>query len=149
MAVPGEHYPVVWVGQAAVISLPAEIDVSNADHVREDLLSVLNQGARLLVVDMSATTFCDSAGVNALVRAFKRAAGSSAGIRLAVDGPAVLRILAITGLDHLIDVYPSVTAAMAATDQPGPGAKTPPGYATTHAGDADPGGCAAQPGLSR
>lgn len=148
MAVPGEHYPLMWVGSAAVISLPPEIDVSNGDHVREDLLSVINQGATLLVVDMGATTFCDSAGVNALVRAFKRAAASAAGIRLVVGTPAVLRILAITGVDHLIDVYPSVAAAMAATDQPVPGGKTPPGYATTHADDGNPGGCAAQPRLS-
>ncbi len=54
---------------------------------------------------------------------------------MVVGTPAVLRILAITGVDHLIDVYPSVAAAMAATDQPVPGGKTPPGYATTHADD--------------
>ncbi len=136
----------VWVGQVAVISLPAEIDVSNADRVREDLLSVINRGATLLVVDMSATTFCDSAGLNALVRAFKRATASGAGMRLAVSEAAVRRILAITGVDHLIDVYPSVAAAMATTDQPGAGTKPQPGYAATHADDADPGDWAAQPG---
>lgn len=145
---PGEHYPLMWVGPAAVISLPPEIDVSNGDHVREDLLSVINQGATLLVVDMGATTFCDSAGVNALVRAFRRATASATGIRLVVGTPAVLRILAITGVDRLIDVYPSVAAAMAVTDRPAPGGKTPPEYATTHADDATSGGCPAQPGLS-
>jgi anti-anti-sigma factor len=144
--VSGEHHSVVWVGQVAVISLPAEIDVSNADQVREDLLSVINRGATLLVVDMIATTFCDSAGVNALVRAFKRATASAAGMRLVISAPAVHRILAITGVDHLIDIYPSVAAAMGTTDQPGAGGKSQPGYATTHADDADPGDWAAQPG---
>lgn len=148
MAVPGQRYPVVWVGRVVVVSLPAEIDISNADQVREDLLSVINRGAVLLVVDMSATTFCDSAGVNALVRAFRRATASGAGMRLVVTAPTVQRILAITGVDHLIDIHHSVAAAMAATDQPGPGGKAPPGYATTHTGDADSGDCAAQPGLS-
>jgi anti-sigma B factor antagonist len=146
MAVPEEHCAVLWVGQVAVVSLPAEIDISNADQVREDLLSTVNRGAALLVADMSATTFCDSAGVNALVRAFKRATASASGMRLVVSAPAVQRILAITGVDHLIDMYPSVAAAMAATDQPAPGGKPRPRYATTHADDADPDDHAAQTG---
>ena len=144
MAVPEEHCTVLWVGQVAVVSLPAEIDISNADQVREDLLSTINRGAALLVADMSATTFCDSAGVNALVRAFKRASASAAGMRLVVSAPAVQRILAITGVDHLIDINSSVAAAMVATDQPAPGGKLPPGYASTHADDADPDDRAAQ-----
>jgi hypothetical protein len=53
----GEHYPVLWIGRTAVVSLPAEIDITNADQVREDLLSVLNQGAILLIADLSRTTF--------------------------------------------------------------------------------------------
>jgi anti-sigma B factor antagonist len=146
MAVPEEHRTVLWVGQVAVVSLPAEIDISNADQVREDLLSTINRGPALLVADMSATTFCDSAGVNGLVRAFKRATASGAGMRLVVSAPAVQRILAITGVDHLIDIYPSVAAAMAATDQPAPSAKPGPGNATTHADDGNPNDRAAQTG---
>ena len=69
-----EHYPVLWIGQVAVVTLPAEIDVTNADMVREELLGVLNQGAVLLIADLSKTSFCDSAGVSALVRIFRRAA---------------------------------------------------------------------------
>ncbi len=145
MAVSPEHYSVVWVDKVAVVSLPVEIDVSNADQVREDLLSIVNRGATLLVVDMGATTFCDSAGVNAIVRAFRRATESGAGMRLVVSAPAVQRVLAITGVDHLIDIYPSVAAAMGAADQPGHEGKSQPGHATTRAGQADSDDCAAQP----
>jgi anti-sigma B factor antagonist len=146
MAVSGEHYPVLWVGQAAVVSLPAEIDMSNGDQIRNDLLTILNRGATLLVVDMSATTFCDSSGLNALVRAFKRATASGSGMRVVVSARAVQRVLAITGVDHLIDIYPTVAAAMTAADQPGPGGKPQPGYATAHADPGDPDDCAAKPG---
>src|SRR5258708_31043970 len=133
MAVSGEHHAVLWVGVAAVVSLPAEIDISNADQVRDDLLSILTRGAALLVVDMSATTFCDSAGLNALVRAFKRATASGSGMRVVVSARALQRVFAITGVDHLIDIYPTVAAAMAAADQPGPAGKPQPAHATTHA----------------
>src|SRR5260370_7525842 len=103
----------MWIGRAAVVTLPAEIDVSNADAVREDLLSVVNQGAVLLVADMSKTIFCDSAGVSALVRTFRRAAESGSGMRLVVSTPALQRVLGITGADRLIDSYPSAAASLA------------------------------------
>jgi anti-sigma B factor antagonist len=107
-----ERYPALWIGQVAVVALPAEIDVSNADAIREDLLSVVNRGAVLLIADMSQTTFCDSAGVSALVRTFRRAAESASEMRLVVSTPAVQRVLSIAGVDRLIDIYPSVTASL-------------------------------------
>ncbi len=109
----GERYRVLWIGQVAVVTLPAEIDVTNADAIREELLAVLNQGAVLLVADMSKTDFCDSSGVSALVRAFRHAAASATALRLVVTTPAVLRVLSITGVDRLVDVYPSVAASLA------------------------------------
>jgi anti-sigma B factor antagonist len=109
----GEHFPVLWIGQTAVVTLPVEIDITNADQVREDLLSLLNQGAALLVADLTKTTFCDSAAVSALARTFRRADASQSEMRLAVTTLAVQRVLALTGVDRLLDVYPSVTSALA------------------------------------
>jgi anti-sigma B factor antagonist len=117
--VSGEHYPVLWIGRAAVVSLPAEIDITNADQVREDLLSVLNQGAALLIADLSNTTFCDSAGVSALARGFRRAEASRSEMRLVVTAPAVERVLALTGIDRLLGLYPSVAASLEASPDPG------------------------------
>src|SRR5260370_39567204 len=123
----------MWIGRAAVVTLPAEIDVSNADAVREDLLSVVNQGAVLLVADMSKTIFCDSAGVTALVRTFRRAAESGSGMRLVVSTPALERGLGITGGGRLIHSYPSVAASFAGPHdqkgQKGPTGQSPPGRA--------------------
>ena len=107
-----ERYPVLWIGQVAVVTLPVEIDVTNADAIGEELLAVLNQGASLLVADMSTTIFCDSSGVSALVRVFRRAASSGQAMRLAVSTPAVQRVLSISGVDRLVNVYPSVAASL-------------------------------------
>jgi len=122
-----------------VVLLPAEIDILLADQLREVLLSVLNRGPAALIVDMSRTTFCDSAGVHALVRAYKRAAASSADMRLVVTAPGVLRVLAITGVDRLIPVSASVSAALAAAGQPADGQKAArgPGQTATWIGPDD------------
>jgi anti-sigma B factor antagonist len=114
--VSGEHYPVLWIGQVAVVTLPAEIDVTNADTVQDELLAALNQSAVLLIADMSGTDFCDSSGVSAMVRVFRRAVASGRTLRLVVSTPAVQRVLSITGVDRLVDVFPSVVASLAGRD---------------------------------
>ena len=113
LVVSGESFPVRWSDQTAVVRLPAEIDLMIADALREALLAVLNQGALGLVADMTATTFCDSAGINALVRADKRAAAGGATMRIAVTAPPVLRVFSLLGIDRLIDIHPSVASALA------------------------------------
>jgi anti-anti-sigma factor len=107
-----ERFPAMWSDQTAVVTAAGEIDLTNAEWLRDALLSALNAGASGLVVDLTATTFIDSAGVTALVRASRRASASDAVLRLAVTAPAVLRVLNLVGIDQLISVYPSVAAAL-------------------------------------
>jgi len=107
-----ERYPVLWVGPAAVISAPVEVDVTNADAVLKCLLSAIGNGARVLVVDMTATRFCDCAGVHAIVTCWKHAAAEGISLRLAVSEPAVVHVFNVTGATWLIDVCPTVTAAL-------------------------------------
>ena len=116
---PAQSHSVRWLDQAAVTVTPAEIDISNADTVRTDLLSVVSEGPATLVVDMSQTTFCDSAGVNALVRVYRQARAAGVPVRLVITGSAVRRVLAITGVDRLISTFATVDAALAA-DRAGP-----------------------------
>ena len=126
-----------------MVTLPAEIDVTNADMVREELASVLNEGAALLIADLSKTSFCDSAGVSALVRTFRRAATGESSMRLVVSTPAVERVLSITGVDRLLETFPSVAASLAGPGgqggQEGQGGQVQPDTATAKA-DTDGGG---------
>ena len=108
-----ELFPVAWSGRTAVVGVPGEVDLTNSDGLRNALLNALNAGALGLVVDMTATTFCDSAGIAALTRAARRAAANESSMRLAARAPAVLRVLNLVGIDRLIDVYPTVTEALA------------------------------------
>jgi anti-sigma B factor antagonist len=111
--VSGELFPVSWAGPVAVVTAAGEIDLTNAEGLRDALLTALNAGAQGLVVDMTATTFLDSAGVAAVVRASRRASASDATLRLAVTAAAVLRVLNLVGIDRLIEVHPSVNDALA------------------------------------
>ena len=108
-----ERFPATWSGGTAVVTAAGEIDLTNAESLRDALLSALNAGALALVVDMTAVTFLDSAGVTALVRASRRAAANEATFRLAVTAQSVLRVLNLVGIDRLIEVHPSVASAVA------------------------------------
>jgi anti-sigma B factor antagonist len=125
--VPSRRHPVLWIDRAAVVSAPAQVDVRNAGDVLACLLSVIREGPATLIVDLTATAFCDSAGLNSLVQAFRRAGASGTEMRLAVSGPAVGRILEVTGIDQLIGTYPSVPESLiGGLDPPGtqPSSKT-------------------------
>lgn len=113
VVVSDERFPATWSGRSAVVTATGEIDITTAESLRDALLSALNAGARGLVVDMTAVTFLDSAGVTALVRAARRAAANEATFRLAVTAQAVLRVLNLVGVDRLIQVHPSVASAVA------------------------------------
>jgi anti-sigma B factor antagonist len=99
------------VDQHGVITMPAEIDATNADEIRQALLAAVSDLA-VVIIDMSATTFCDSAGVHAIMAARRRAEETGTDLRLVAT--AVLRILTLVGADQLIALYPTLQAAQAA-----------------------------------
>lgn len=125
----------LWIGQVAVVTLPVEIDVTIAEAVRDELVAILEQGAALLIADLSSTEFCDSAGVSALVQAYRQASTSASAMRLVVGTPGVQRVLSITGVDRLVDIFPSVAASLAGA--PGPAGQVRP--ADTATADTDGG----------
>jgi len=105
---------------AVVVALPAEIDMANADQVGQQLGSAFTPGVKTVIADMTATRFCDSSGINMLVRVHQQAAANRTELRLAVASPAVLRTLTLLGLDDQLVIYPSLSQALAAGPAPRP-----------------------------
>jgi anti-anti-sigma regulatory factor len=66
----------------------------------------------VLIIDMSGTTFCDSAGWARLSPPTGRPQRPGTELRLVAT--AVLRILTLVGADQLIPIYPALDAALAA-----------------------------------
>ena len=96
-----------------VVTAPDEIDLTNIPGLRAALLEAATDGSPALVVDMTRTRFCDSAGLRVLVDAHKRAHADGGALLLAVPAAAVLRILAITGIDQVIPTFGSLDEAVA------------------------------------
>lgn len=95
-----------------VIPLPESIDIVNDADVQDMLGAAAGGGAAVLVADGSRTTFCGFSGVRALVLAHRRAAAAGAQLRLVAAAPEVRRMLAVTGADQELDIYPDLAAAL-------------------------------------
>ena len=87
-----------------MVRLPTEIDISNSGEVCDLLMSVIRQNPDVITADLAHTTFCDSAGIHAIVRANRQARSRGAELRLAVGRSPVRRILELTGLDQVMPV---------------------------------------------
>jgi anti-sigma B factor antagonist len=104
--------PTRWLGSWAVVTLPPEIDVSNSQQISQELVSVVDQGAAMLIADLTATTFCDTSGARELIAARKNAHAAGAEIRLVVKAHAVLRVFEIIGLGELFDIFADLDTAL-------------------------------------
>lgn len=140
-------YTVGLVRGMPVVTTPEEIDVTSAYALRAELLAAAEDGHAVIAVDMTRTQFCDSVGLNVLIRGHQRAQSAAGGLRLVVRAPAVLRILAVTGADQIIPLFTNLEDALAEPparqfrprpvahpDQPGAQQKAHPGqHAATQA----------------
>jgi anti-anti-sigma factor len=99
------------MGEQTVATMPTEIDAVNAEAIHQALLTEASHNAAVLIIDMSRTTFCDSAGVQVIIDTYNRAAAAHTRLRLVAT--AVIRILTLVGVDQLIPVYPTLEAALA------------------------------------
>lgn len=95
-----------------VVTLPGEIDVTNAGDVEARITAALAAGAGVVIADLTAMTFCDSEGLQHLLRAREKAAGAGAQLRLAITpDTTVARIMELAGINRHIPVYPTVQRA--------------------------------------
>ncbi|MFD0273170.1 STAS domain-containing protein [Kitasatospora sp. NPDC127111] len=118
------------IGDVRVVAVAGELDHDTADGLRSALAAPAGGGTGRILVDLSELRFCDSTGLNLLLRA--RLDAEAAGLRLELAGPrsAVARLFEVTGADTVLRIHPSVEAALVAGPPTG----------GTASGDADPGG---------
>lgn len=104
-----------------VVSLPGEIDLTNAGEVLALITAAFRPGVTVVIADLTVTRFCDSAGLRHLLQARQHAADAGVQLRLVIPprGP-VGRVIELTGINRHVAVYP--TLQLAAKGRPPPAA---------------------------
>ena len=106
-------------GEVALLALEGEIDASNARDVAQRWRGALTNRSHALVVDLDATTYIDSAGINELFALDAELRQRRQQLLLVIrPGSAVARVAAIVGLDRTIATHAARADALAAAEAP-------------------------------
>ena len=92
---------------AFVISLAGEVDLYTAPEFKQQLLEVIGQGGKQVIVDFSNTTFIDSTTLGVLVGGVKRLRTNEGQLSLVCSDRNITKIFEITGLDRVFTIYPT------------------------------------------
>jgi anti-anti-sigma factor len=94
-----------------IARLEGDLDIATVPALRERLLGVL-RGVRLLIVDLSGVSFCDTSGLAMLIGMQRHAGARRITVRLAAPRPQVTELLGNTGLDRCFTICTTLSSAL-------------------------------------
>lgn len=92
-----------------LLHVVGEVDLSNADDVRDRIGALVSSAAAVVLLDLSDTAYVDSAGIAMIFRLAERLGWSRQELRLVVppDSP-VGGVIRLTNLDRVVPVQERV-----------------------------------------
>jgi anti-anti-sigma factor len=113
--------PLPAARMATVVPLPAELDLTNYEQVRDRLSAAFASGAAVVVADFTGTRFCDSGALLVLLDVKRMAVARGGQLRLVIPpGSLARRVTDLLGLDRQLLIYPTTRAATARLPGGGP-----------------------------
>jgi anti-anti-sigma factor len=107
-----------WHDEIPVARLQGEVDASNVKEMGDRLRSLLSNRSVALVIDLSGTTYLDSAGINMLFSLAEELRGRQQRLALVVgDRSPIARMITLTGLDQTIPVTATLPEALSAVGE--------------------------------
>jgi anti-anti-sigma factor len=100
-------------GGVQVLRMPEELDLATADGVVEQGYAAIARHTRLLLLDLTGTSFCDARGLSVFTRIANRSEATGCCYGLIAPQPLVARVLRISGLDARIPVFATIGDALA------------------------------------
>jgi len=94
-----------------VVSVSGELDLHTVGQLKQELDAAASLADRV-VLDLARVTFMDSTALGAIVVAHRRLRGAGGDLTLVSDDPRTVRLFAITGLDRLLRIHPSLGDAI-------------------------------------
>ena len=105
---------------AYVISLAGEVDLYTAPEFKQQLLEVIGQGGKQVIVDFSNTTFIDSTTLGVLVGGVKRLRPVGGQLLLVCSDRNIIKIFEITGLHRVFEIHGTRDEALEAAKAAAP-----------------------------
>ena len=106
--------------EGTVIRLRGAVTLGYADPMADALQAAVAEAAPPIVLELTDLTFINSAGLGALVATHLQCRDAGRPVRVVNPPPAIERLLSLTHLNELFDVYASVADALRAGEPTGP-----------------------------
>lgn len=88
-----------------VITPVGILDGTQADSVRTEVKSALNNGAKVLLMDLKETTFVDSSGLGTLVSVLKMVRSQECEMVVCSINPQVKMLFELTSMDRVFEIF--------------------------------------------
>jgi stage II sporulation protein AA (anti-sigma F factor antagonist) len=98
---------------AGVVTVAGEIDHDTAPVLTEAAHSLAEAGVAHIVIDCSELGFCDSTGLNVLLKSRLRTTEDGGRFALAAPGRQLCRLLELTGAGTVFELHADLAAALA------------------------------------
>jgi anti-sigma B factor antagonist len=98
--------------ELAVVSVWGELDLYTAARVQTGIDEAGAVGADTVIVDLSETSFIDSAALGVLVQETKRLEGRGHSLVLVTSDPRTIRVVEVTGLNRVLRTYATLQDAV-------------------------------------
>jgi anti-anti-sigma factor len=97
------------VDDHVVLVVRGDLDLETAGSLREVLLGFVEASGRV-EVDMAEVPFMDSSGLHVLAEVARALRSEPGGMVVRRPSQAVLRVMQMTGFDHIVDVRADAAA---------------------------------------
>lgn len=102
---------------ASVVELAGEVDLYTAPELKQELVRVIEAGAKTVVVDLTSATFIDSTTLGVLLGGLKRLRAVDGQIILVCSDRNIRKIFEITLLDRVFPIVESRDEALLRLDK--------------------------------
>ena len=94
-----------------VAHLTGRLDIASAADAKRAFGEAIAEGNPRLIVDLAGVSFIDSSGLSTLVSGLRTARQAGGDLRIAAAGSQPAALFALTSLDQVFRLYPSVDEA--------------------------------------
>ena len=101
-----------------VVALEGELDLAAHPELERELERLEHRHPRRVVADLTAASFVDVATLGLLEAAQDRLHDARAELRVVCNDRHTLKILTLTGLDRVVDVFDTITNALSSRPYP-------------------------------
>ena len=104
---------------AYVVTISGELDLHNAEKIDSELQTLVDDGARHVIVDLLEVPFIESTVLGILLRHVRSLRGQGGELTIVTDDVRISRVFEITGLQSHFSFERSLSEALERTVEPG------------------------------